>query len=192
MASIKKYSNLGIIWFDAHGDYHTFNTTMSGNIHGLPFACVTNYEPNFLKDFHIGNCFNTKNAVLVGARDIDFPSELQNLKDAGVTIITTTDIRKHGADAMYEKAFKIAMNGTNGIHISYDLDVIDPILAPGVSVPAKDGLSTAEAYCFIDYVLKNKSKIKSLDLVEFNPLKDNDKKTEKIDINILNKIINNI
>ena len=188
LASINKYQNLGIIWFDAHGDYNTFETTTSGNIHGLPFAAVTGYEKTLLTDFHKGNYFNFKNAVLLGARDIDEPYELNNLKNAGITIITTNDIKKYGFDAMYEKAFSIASNGTHGIHISYDLDSIDCNIAPGVSIPVKNGLNLEEAYVFIDYIIKNKEKVKSIDLVEYNPLKDNNKITEKIASNILNKI----
>lgn len=192
LASINKYNNLGIIWFDAHGDYHTFETTSSGNIHGLPFAAITGYEKKLLSDFHKGNYFNFKNAVLLGARDIDEPYELNNLKDAGVTIITTEDIKKHGIDAMYKKAFEIASKGTEGIHISYDLDCIDCDIAPGVSVPVKNGINLDEAYGFIDYIIKNKEKIKSIDLVEFNPLRDKNKITENIATNILNKLIENI
>ena len=192
LASINKYNNLGIIWFDAHGDFHTFNTTSSGNIHGLPFAAITGYEKNLITDFHSGHYFNFKNAVLLGARDIDKPEEFNNLKDAGVTIITTEDIKKYGIDAMYEKAFSIASNGTNGIHISYDLDCIDCDIAPGVSIPVKNGINLDEAYGFVDYIIKNKEKIKSIDLVEFNPLRDKEKTTEKIATKILNKIIKNL
>ena len=192
LASINKYNNMGIIWFDAHGDFNTFETTTSGNIHGLPFAAITGYEKKLLSEFHNGNYFNFKNAVLLGARDIDKPHELNNLKDAGVTIITTEDIKKYGIDAMYEKAFSIASNGTEGIHISYDLDCIDCNIAPGVSIPVKNGINLDEAYGFVDYIIKNKEKIKSIDLVELNPLRDKDKITEKIATNILNKLINNI
>lgn len=189
LASIKKHENLGIIWFDAHGDFNTFETTTSGNIHGLPFAALTNYEKKYLTDFHTGNYFNPKNAVLVGASDIDIPYELQNLKDAGVTIFTAKDIKNKGAKYIYDEAFKIASNGTNGIHVSYDLDVIDPSIAPGVSIPTRDGISLENAYMFLDYIIKNKEKIKSLDLVEFNPTTDIDKKAEKIASHILNELI---
>ena len=192
LASINKYNNMGIIWFDAHGDFNTFETTTSGNIHGLPFAVVTGYEKKLLSEFHNGNYFNFKNAVLLGARDIDFPEELNNLKKAGITIITTNDIKKYGINAMCEKAFSIASNGTNGIHISYDLDCIDCDIAPGVSIPVKDGINLDEAYGFVDYIIKNKEKIKSIDLVELNPLRDKEKITEKIATNILNKLINDI
>ena len=192
LASIKKYKNLGIIWFDTHGDFNTFETSPSGNIHGLPFAAVTGYEKKLLADFHKGNLFNFKNAVLFGAHDIDEPYELNNFKDAGVTIISTDDIKKYGIDAMCEKAFKIASNGTNGIHISYDLDCIDSEIVPGVSTPVPGGINLEEANYFIDYAIKNKEKIKSFDLVEFNPLNDINKKTEKIATSILNKIITNL
>lgn len=189
LASINKHNNLGIIWFDAHGDFNTFETTTSGNVHGLPFAAVTGFEKNFLSDFHDNNYFNYKNAVLLGSRDIDKPHELNNLKNAGVTIITTEDIKKYGPKAMYEKAFSIASNGTNGIHISYDLDCIDSDIAPGVSVPVKNGINLSEAYKFVDYIIKNKENVKSFDLVEFNPLTDKNKITEEIATNILNKLI---
>ena len=192
LASINKYNNLGIIWFDAHGDFNTFETTTSGNIHGLPFAAITGYEKKLLSTFHNGNYFNFKNAVLLGARDIDEPYELNNLKDAGVTIITTEDIKKYGIDAMYKKAFEIASNGTEGIHISYDLDCIDCDIAPGISIPVKNGINLDEAYSFVDYIIKNKEKIKSIDLVEFNPLRDKDKITENIANNILDKLIKNL
>lgn len=192
LASIKKYNNLGIIWFDAHGDFNTFATTPSGNIHGLPFAALCNYEKNYLCDFHDGNFFNPQNAVLVGGRDIDIPGEFDNLKKAGVTIFTTQDIKQYGTHNIYKKAFEIASKNTNGIHVSFDIDVIDPNIAPGVSVPAKDGINFEEAASFVDYIIKNKSTVKSIDLVEFNPEKDINKKTEQIAINILNKLVKNL
>ncbi len=192
LASIKKHENLGIIWFDAHGDYHTFETTTSGNIHGLPFATITNYKKSILSNFHSGNYFNPKNAVLVGGRDIDEPFELENLKNAGVTVFSTEDIHKFGTDYIYSKAFDIASAGTNGVHVSYDLDVIDPRLAPGVSIPAKNGISLEESYDFITHMIKNKEKVKSFDLVEFNPLRDIDEVTQKIAQQILNYLLNNL
>lgn len=192
LASIKKHENLGIIWFDAHGDYHTFETTTSGNIHGLPFATITNYKKSILSNFHSGNYFNPKNAVLVGGRDIDEPFELENLKNAGVTVFSTEDIHKFGTDYIYSKAFDIASAGTNGVHVSYDLDVIDPKLAPGVSIPAKNGISLEEAYDFITHMIKHKEKVKSFDLVEFNPLLDINDVTQKIAQQILNYLLNNL
>lgn len=191
LASISKNGNIGIIWIDAHGDYNTFETTITGNIHGLPLAVIDGYEKKHLREFHKGETYSPKNTVIVGGRDID-PLEAENLKDAGVTIFTTEDVHNKGMNGIMEKAIKIACNGTNGVHISYDLDVIDPILCPGVSVPAKDGINIKEAYDAVDTIIKNKTKVKSLDLVEYNPLRDIDNKTKNIAKTILKSLINNI
>lgn len=191
LASIKKNQNLGIIWIDAHGDYNTFKTTITGNIHGLPLAVIDGYEKMYLADFHNGSFYNPKNTVIVGGRDID-PLEKENLKDAGVTVFTTEEIRKRGMKAVMEDAIEIACENTNGMHISYDLDVIDPVICPGVSVPAKDGINLKEAYEAVDEIIKYREKLKSLDLVEYNPLKDIDNKTKIIAKTILESIINNI
>ena len=191
LASIKKNQNLGIIWIDAHGDYNTFKTTITGNIHGLPLAVIDGYEKMYLADFHNGSFYNSKNTVIVGGRDID-PLEQENLKDAGVTVFTTEEIHKRGMKAVMEDAIKIACDNTNGMHISYDLDVIDPVICPGVSVPAKNGINLEEAYEAVDEIIKYKDKLKSLDLVEYNPLKDIDNKTKVIAKTILESLINNI
>ncbi len=191
LASIKKHQNLGIIWVDAHGDFNTFNSTSSGNLHGLPLAVIANYEKKLLADFHNGNFYNPKNAVIVGGRDID-PWEMPNIKNAGVTVFSTEDIHKYGAEEILNKAFEIASNGTNGVHISYDLDVIDPKIAPGISIPAVDGINLDEAYEIANIIrtyIKNNF-VKSLDLVELNPLRDVDNVTEKIAKNILKIILN--
>lgn len=188
LASIKKQKNLGIIWFDAHGDYNTFDTTISGNIHGLPLAVIDHYEKNDLADFHTGNFYKPENTVIVGARDLD-PLEIENLKDAGVTVFTTEDIKEQGADVITRKAFQIANNCTNGVHISYDIDLIDPKVAPGVSIPAKSGINLDEAYLIADTILKYKEIIKSADIVEYNPMRDIDDKTKKITLTILNKML---
>lgn len=191
LASIKKNKNLGIIWIDAHGDYNTFKTTITGNIHGLPLAVIDGYEKMYLADFHNSKFYNPKNTVIVGGRDID-PLEKDNLKDAGVTVFSTEEIHKRGMSAVMEDAIKIACKGTDGMHISYDLDVIDPVICPGVSVPAKDGINLDEAYEAVDQIIRYRDKLKSLDIVEYNPLKDVDNKTKNIARTILESLINNI
>ena len=193
LASINTHKNMGIIWVDAHGDYNTFETTQSGNLHGLPYAVITGYEKKLLADFHNGDFYNPKNAVILGGRDID-ELELPNIKDAGVTLISTEDIHKYGTEAMFKKAMEIASNGTNGVHISYDLDVIDSKIAPSVSVPAVNGINLDEAYKIADLINEeiNKDIVKSFDLVELNPLLDKDKVTEKIAVEIMERVFSNI
>lgn len=191
LASIKKEENLGIIWIDSHGDYNTFETTRTGNIHGLPLAALNHQTGDRLSLFHDGNYYLPENTVIVGGRDID-PWEMPVIEKAGATVFSTKDIKEQGISTIIKKAIDIASNNTKGIHISFDIDVIDPEIAKGVSVPAINGITDEEAYLITDEVLKYKDKIKSWDLVEFNPLKDEDKKTEKIAINILEKVISNI
>lgn len=191
LASIKKQKSLGIIWFDAHGDYNTFDTTISGNIHGLPLAVIDHYEKKDLANFHTGNFYKPENTVIVGARDLD-PLEIENLKDAGVTVFTTKDVHDHGADVITRKAFQIASKNTNGVHISYDIDLIDPKIAPGVSIPARDGINLEEAYLIADTILKHADVIKSADIVEYNPMRDINNKTKIITSTILNKMLSGI
>lgn len=188
LAAIKRYENLGVIWFDSHGDFNTFETSVTGNLHGLPLAVLAGFEKKLLADFHSGNRYNPSNVVIVGGRDID-PWEWPNLEKAGVTVFSTEDIKEQGAEAIARKAFEIAGNGTNGIHISYDVDLIDPEVATGVSIPAVDGIDEETAYKLVDVIVENKDRITSLDLVEFNPINDVNGKTETIVKNILNKII---
>lgn len=191
LASISEYESLGIIWIDAHGDYNTFDTTITGNLHGLPLAVISGYENRLLSSFHESNKYSPKNTVIVGGRDLD-PLEKENIKNAGVTLFTSDDIKTMGVNKVIDEAIKIASDGTNGIHISYDIDVIDPKVAPGVSIPAKDGIDEKTSYEIMSRVLEYKDKIKSFDLVEYNPSKDIDDKTLNIALNLSKKIIDEI
>ena len=188
LASAKKYTDIGIIWIDAHGDFNTFDTTITGNIHGLPLAAITGYKNHELRYFHDGNTINPQNAVVVGARSLD-PAEKDNLRYAGVTVFTTEDIKTRGVDAVMNEAFEIATKRTKGVHISFDLDVIDPSLAPGVSVPEFDGLTIEEAMAINKNVINHFDHVVSYDLVEYNPLRDLERKTEQIAINLVAQII---
>lgn len=191
LASISKQKNMGIIWFDAHGDFNSFQTTMTGNIHGLPLAAITHYEEKDLSSFHDGKYYAYKNTVIVGARDLD-PLEKENIEKCGVTVFTTEDIQRQGVEDICKKAFEIAINGTNGVHISYDIDLIDCKLAPGVSVPVLNGINEEEAYKIVDQIIQNRDIVKSVDIVEFNPLRDKNKVTENITKTIFNKLYSNL
>ena len=188
LASIKKYQNLGLIWIDAHLDYNTFETTITGNLHGLPLATLNGLNEE-LRPFYEGNFFNPKNTVVVGYRAFEENAneEINNIKTMGVTVFTTNDIKDMGVEKIMELAFKIASNDTKGIHISFDLDVIDPEIAKGVTIKEKNGINLEETYKIIDIIKKQKN-VKSFDLVEYNPLNDKDKKTIEIATNIIKKV----
>lgn len=191
LASKKKYENIGLIWVDSHADFHTFDSTISGNIHGMPFATISGQNGNILSYFFDGKYFDPKNTVLVGGRDIESP-EYINLKKAGTKVFTTEDIKKYGVKEIMKEAIDIATKNTEGIHISYDIDVIDPEIAPGVSIKAKAGITFEETKNILNELLKEKDKIKSFDLVEFNPDLDIDNKTYDIASTLLENIIKNI
>lgn len=192
LASINKNLKLGIIWIDAHGDFNTPETSSTGNIHGYPFSCCCGYHCEELRSFS-DLTFNPKNAVLFGGSAIDYPEEYNNLKEDGVTIISYEEIRKEGVEKSLNKAFSIALNGTNGVHISYDLDSINPEYAPGVSTPEGPnvqrqvasyildnksyGFSSDEVKEIMNLINSRKKDVKSFDLVEFNPLNDISDKT---------------
>ena len=189
LASVKANIDVGIVWIDAHTDYNTFESTVSGNIHGLPLAAITGYNCNELRYYHDGKVIQPSRTVVIGARSID-DAEKDNLRYAGITVFTTQDVKEKGITAVMDEAFKIAGYKTKGIHVSYDIDVIDPYTAPGVSIPEYDGLSEDEAMEINEYLVKHMNDILSFDLVEFNPLRDQERKTEQIALNILTQIIN--
>ena len=188
LASCKKNENIGIIWIDAHTDYNTFESTVTGNIHGLPLAAITGYKCPELRYYHKGNIIQTSRCVVVGARSID-EAERDNVRYAGITVFTTDDIKERGVKAIMDEAFSIAGYKNNGVHVSYDLDVIDPEVAPGVSVPELDGITEDDAMEINEEIIKHIDEVVSFDLVEFNPLRDMNRKTEQIAINILAQII---
>ena len=189
LASIKKNSNLGLIWIDAHLDYNTWKTTITGNIHGLPLASLNGLNRD-LSEFHDGEYFNPKNTVVVGYRayEENAMDEINNIKMMGVTVYTTKDIKEYGAEKIMEQAFSIANKNTNGVHISFDLDVIEPTIAKGVSVKEENGINLTEVDEITNYLTKQNN-IKSLDLVEYNPVNDTDSKTLEIATNILDKFL---
>ena len=190
LASLRKSPNLGLIWIDAHLDYNTFKTTTTGNIHGLPLATLNGLNKE-LSIFHNNTFYNPKNTVVIGyrAHETNADLELNNIKQMGVHVYTTNDIKQKGVLNILEEAFKIANNNTDGLHISFDLDVIDPKIAMGVTVKETDGINLEETNQIIDFIIKQKN-VKSIDIVEYNPLNDYNNQTLKIAIDILNKIIN--
>ena len=188
LASTKRCDKVGLIWIDAHGDYNTFKTTSTGNMHGLPLAAITGFQNHELITFHDGRLIEPSKTVIVGARSLD-PEEKDNLRYSGVTVFSTADIREKGLEFVMNEAFRIAGIKTDGIHISYDIDVLDPDIAPGVSVPEFDGLTEEEGMKINEIIIKNINNVIAYDLVEFNPLRDEKRKTEQIAVNLLVQII---
>lgn len=188
LAVAKVNGDVGMIVIDAHTNYHTFETTTTGNLNELSTATVNGYKNQDFRYYHDGKVIQTSKTVIIGARSIA-EGEKDNVRYSGVNVFTTQDIREKGIEAVMEEAFKIAGYKTKGVHISFDLDVIDPDVAPGVSVPAFDGLTEEEAMQINTEIIKHMKEVLSYELVEFNPLRDQERKTEQIAINLLASII---
>jgi len=185
LASLHARPGSGIIWFDAHTDFHRLDTTITGNLHGLPLAVLTGVEPA-LNDLCPGSFYDPARAVIVGARSVDAP-EWENLRAAGVTVLGSGDIKKRGIVAVLDEALQIAAAGA-GIHFSFDLDVIDPRLAPGVSVPEADGLDFAEVQMAAAWLHAHAADFSGFDLVEYNPVRDRADKTLSLAVYLLRQI----
>jgi arginase len=162
---------LGLIWVDAHGDMNTPGTSSSGNVHGMPLAALLGSEPAELS--RIGG-FSPKvtpdRTVLIGIRNLD-DREKERIRESGVHVFTMKDIDRAGIAATVEQAIAIAGKDAGGIHVSFDLDVCDPSIAPGVGTPVKGGFNYREAHMFMEMVADS-GLLRALDLVEVNPILD--------------------
>ena len=160
-----------MIWVDAHGDMNTPATSSSGNVHGMPLAALLGPEPAELS--RIGG-FSPKvtpdRTVLIGIRNLD-EREKERIRESGVHVFTMKDIDRAGIAAIVEQALAIAGKDAGGIHVSFDLDVCDPSIAPGVGTPVKGGLNYREAHMFMEMVADS-GLLRALDLVEVNPILD--------------------
>src|SRR4051812_5917721 len=165
----KKTRNLpvGLLWIDAHGDMNTPATSPSGNVHGMPLAALLGSEPAELAK--IGT-FSPKvrpeHTVLVGIRNLD-EREKVAVRNSGVHVFTMKDIDRQGIASIAEQAVTLAASGTAGVHVSFDIDVCDPLIAPGVGTPVKGGLDYREAHMVME-IVADSGLLTSLDLVEVN------------------------
>ena len=167
----KRGEKVGLIWVDAHGDMNRPDTSDSGNVHGMPLAALLGAEPAELA--RIGGeppAIEARHTVLVGIRNLD-DIEKQLVRDSKVHVFTMKDIDRLGISQVMERALSIACEGTAGVHISFDMDVCDPSIAPGVGTPVKGGLDYREAHVVMEMVAES-GRLTSLDLVEVNPTLD--------------------
>lgn len=162
---------LGLIWIDAHGDMNTPDTTPSGNVHGMPLAALLGPEPAELSAISGGSAaVLPQHTVLVGIRNLD-DREKDQIHASGVHVFTMKDIDREGIARIAERAIAIAGDGTGGIHVSFDMDVCDPSVAPGVGTPVRGGLNYREAHMIME-MMADSARLTALDLVEVNPTLD--------------------
>ena len=175
---LKNVPKLGVIWFDAHGDINTDETTPSGNIHGMPVASLLGMGHEAL--YTVGGeeyKLDKENFVYIGSRDLD-AGERSAMKALGMHVYTMHEIDDLGIKAVMEEAIKLASDGTDGIHVSFDMDVLDPSVAPGTGTKVKGGMAYREAHFSLEMIAKSE-KLVSVEFVEVNPLLDIENMTGK-------------
>ena len=171
----------GVVWIDAHGDINTPATTPSGNIHGMPLAVASGLaEEPFPKDLR--GTIDGKHVVLLAIRAID-AEERGNITRAGVTPITMADIDRIGMAAAVERAIGVASQGA-GIHVSLDMDSIDPDEAPGVGTPVRGGLTYREAQLAMEMFAAS-GELRSLEIAEVNPILDEENRTAALAVELV-------
>jgi len=167
----KQGDAIGLIWLDAHGDSNTPETTPSGNIHGMALAVLLGLGDHDL--VNLGGRspkVQARNTVLIGIRDLD-PGERDILKKSGVNVYTMRDLDERGMRDVVDEAIGLASDGTAGVHLSLDLDVVDPEDAPGTGTPVWGGITYREAHLAME-MLSDRAQIVAVDLVEVNPVLD--------------------
>jgi len=162
---------IGLIWFDAHSDMNTPETSPSGNIHGMPLASILGYGPEEL--VHCGSrspMVDVEHAVLVGVRSID-PTERELVLSSGIRCFTMREVDMLGMHRVMEEAIAIAGSGTAGFHLSFDVDGTDPSVAPGVGTPVPGGTNYRESHLVMEMAAAS-DRLLGLELTEINPILD--------------------
>jgi arginase len=180
----KDKKQIGYIWLDAHGDMNTPESSPSGNVHGMPLAAIMGYGADEL--VNLGG-FKPKaepgNIVIVGARDLD-GQERKIVKKSGIHVFTMRDIDERGMREVMADALKYAMDDTDGIAVSLDMDFVDPSDAPGVGTPVRGGATYREAHLAMEMIADSEA-MASLEVVEINPVIDEHNRTALLGVELV-------
>ncbi|ELZ60805.1 arginase [Haloferax sp. ATCC BAA-644] len=168
-------ADIGVIWFDAHGDFNTPSTSPSGNVHGMPLAAALGIGDFAGVEWANAAGLKGENVAIVGLRSVD-DAEAEAIRDSDVTVYTMSDIDERGVTAVTNDALDVATDGTDGVHISLDLDWLDPREAPGVGTPVRGGVTYREAHAAMELVARSEA-MRSFELVEVNPILDEHNET---------------
>jgi len=172
----RKKGRVGLLWIDAHPDMNTPKTSPSGNVHGMPLACSIGLGPRPLTHIYgYAPKVDPINVALIALRDVD-SLEKPHVRRSGVRAFTMRDIDERGLGSVMEEAFQIAGAGTDGFHVSLDMDAVDPQEAPGVGTPVRGGLNYREAHLAMEMICDS-GRMASMEVVEVNPVIDEANRT---------------
>jgi len=179
-------TDVGLIWIDAHGDFNTPQTSDSQNVHGMALSILLGSGPKELVDLgRPGPKVQPENVVLIGVRDLD-DQEKVLLKNSGCTVFTMREVDEIGIRAVLSQTLK-KLDHLDGIHISLDLDVMDPLDAPGVGTPSQGGLTYREGQLIME-ILADTEKLHSIDIMEINPILDIQNRTAQMAANLVSSL----
>lgn len=178
------YNDVGVLWIDAHSDFNTDETTPTGNIHGMILAASAGIGHASLT--HLGGWspkIHTSTIVIVGARDLDV-KEKELLHTHGIHVFTMSDIDRQGISIIMQQAVALAGQNKKGIHLSLDMDALDPKEAPGVGTPVRGGLSYREAHLAME-IIATSAQLVAMDVVEVNPILDRENATALLAVELV-------
>ena len=174
----------GLIWLDAHADMNTPESSPSGNVHGMPLACIAGFGPPELTEIYgYHPKVDPRNIVIVGLRDVD-QLEKPHVRDSGVRAFTMRHIDERGLRAVMEDAIRFASDGAAGFHVSLDMDFVDPRDAPGVGTPVRGGATYREAHLAMEMICDS-GRMVSMEVVEVNPVIDESNRTADLAVELV-------
>lgn len=180
----KQDKKVGVIWFDAHGDMNTPESSPSGNIHGMPFAAILGHGAKELTEISgFAPKVSPEDCVLIGARSVD-PEEAVALKASGIRVVTMRELDERGMSAVMDEAMWLASRRTAGFHVTMDMDFVDPEYAPGVGTPVPGGPTYRESHLAMEKVADS-GKMLSFELTEINPVFDISNKTAELGVQLI-------
>jgi arginase len=182
------YANLGVIWFDAHSDLNTEETSPSGNIHGMSLGINLGRGIPLLTGIR-GICPKIKpeHVAIIGARSLD-PGEKAYIRSLGMACYTMHDIDRLGIARVMDKVIQHLRRVSDGVHVSFDIDSVDPKEAPGTGTPVKGGLSYREAHLALELLFQS-DLVTSAEFVEVNPSLDKNNKTAKLAVELIGSLL---
>ena len=179
-------TDIGLIWIDAHGDFNTPETSDSQNVHGMALAILLGLGPPELVDVgRTGAKVKPENVVLIGVRDLDL-KEQELIRASGCSVFTMRDVDEVGIRAVLTRILK-GFKHLDKIHVSLDLDVMDPLDAPGVGTPSQGGLTYREGQLIME-ILAETNKLHSFDIMEINPILDIQNRTAQMAVNLASSL----
>ena len=188
LAGTARDADVGVLWFDAHGDFNTPETSPSGNVHGMPLAASLGRGGFADHAWAHAPGLAEEHLVWIGLRDLD-DEEAEAIRDSAATAYTMADVDERGIIDVVEEAVEVASEGVDGVHLSLDLDWLDPHEAPGVGTPVRGGATYREAHAALEHLASRDAAadgglLRSMDLVEVNPILDSRNETAALAVEL--------